>query len=104
MEALGLVLGIIGVLAFAAGALAWLKNAVDKATIDTLTKNAAALTDRVRLLEASDARKTAEIADLRHDRDLLLAQRPSAEAIAEIDRKLTEHHTQTMHLLEANRA
>lgn len=101
METIGLVLGIIGVLAFAAGALAWLKNAVDKATIDTLTKNAQALTERVRLLEASDERKSAEIEALRHTNDVLLAQRPSAEAIAELDHKLTTHHQQTMELLEA---
>lgn len=90
---------IIGLLAFAAGAIAWLKTSIDKATIDTLTKNAAALSDRVRLLEASDARKTAEIEGLKQQNALLASQRPSAEAIAEIHRDLTKHHADTMALL-----
>lgn len=101
MTWLSLLLGAIGVLAFIVGAIAYLKNAIDKATIDTLTKNAAALAERVKVLEATDARQTAQIEDLTRQNGMLLSQRPSAEAIALLAQALDDHDKRTMKILEA---
>jgi len=105
---IAIVVGIIAVLAFLAAALAYVKSSIDKATIVTLEKNGDALTARVVVLEKEVQRlegegkaKDARIAAVERENALLQRQRPSAEAIAALDKRLMSHHDQTMKLLKA---
>jgi len=93
----------IGVIGAVAAIVVYLKTSVDKGTIEALQRNAAALRDRVQLLESSDTAKTSQIESLQRENAILAAVPSSAEAIKVLDKKLTEHHTATMRILEATR-
>lgn len=90
---------LMAVVALAAGALAYVKSSIDKATIVTLEKNADALEHRVEILEDENRQQATELAAVRKENAALLSQRPSADAIAELDRKLSEHDARMIQLL-----
>lgn len=118
MPDLGSVGTWIGVVLFAGSVVVFLRGSRDKGTIATLEANNKALTERVTLLEGDVARITAKaLADknqlstrvdaLERENTALLAQRPSAEAIADLNAKadrletdLSRHDIETRRLLK----
>lgn len=101
-QILGVVGPIIGVIGAVAAIIVYLKTAIDKGTIEALQRNANALRDRVQTLESSDSTKTARIEALERENKILANVPSSAEAIKQLDAKLTNHHTETMRILEAH--
>lgn len=97
----GLVGAVIGLIGIASAIVVYLRTSIDKGTIATLEKNGDALRDRVQLLEASDTAKTAQIEALQRENKILASVPSAAEAIKELDQKLTDHDTRTMRILEA---
>lgn len=85
---LAIIGGLITLVLFLAGGVAVLKSSIMKGTITAYEASNKALTERVQVLEASDLKKTTEIESLKRENITLLEQRPSAELIAEINKKL----------------
>lgn len=81
----------ISLVLFLGGAAYYLRGSVDKGTIAALESNNKALTERVKLLEEADIKSQARIEALERENGILLQQRPSADLIAEINRKLDEY-------------
>lgn len=81
---------------FVGSAVVFLRGSADKGTIETLERSNRALNERVALLEsenerhtANEVRLSARVEALERENASLEAARPSAEAIAGIDTKLT---------------
>lgn len=108
----------IAAVVFLGAAVIYLRGSRDKGTITTLEQNNKALTERVEILETDLARvKTAAAADkvamnervraLERENASLLAQRPSAEAIEDLNAKadrleveLSRHDIETRRLIK----
>ncbi|QOR55316.1 MAG: hypothetical protein SHS37scaffold537_14 [Phage 68_12] len=99
----GLVGPIIGVIGAVAAIVVYLKTAIDKGTIEAMRRNADALRDRVLLLETADTTKTARIEALERENQILAAVPSSAGAIEALATQLSQHHTETMRILEGER-
>lgn len=82
---------LILVVTFVGSAVVFLRGSADKGTIETLERSNHALIERVGLLEANEARLTARVDSLERENSSLIAQRPSADAIAAIDAKVTTY-------------
>lgn len=90
----------VGVVLFLGAATVFLRGSKDKGTIETLTRNNAALTERVQILEASDLAKTTQIQALTTANKVLQNTVNSSELINALRHDLTEHHTAAMEELE----
>lgn len=89
--------GIAGVI-FLGAAVVYLRGSKDAGTIKTLEKNNEALSNRVTILEAAEIVRKAEVEALgvrlkaaEDEAASLRAQRPSADAIADLHRALVQH-------------
>jgi uncharacterized protein YaiL (DUF2058 family) len=116
-EWIGTIGGLIGFTVFLGGAFVYLRGSKDKGTITTLEANNRALTDRVEILEATEIRLTAEmkaeklkhsaaldamnvrVMALEREREQLLAVRPSAEAIANLQQQVAQHDADMKQLI-----
>ena len=87
---LGLISVIVGAVVFLGSVVVYFKGSADKGTIETLERNNAALAERVDLLEKSEGRLLSRVSALERENTSLLAQRPSAEVIAQMLTELTE--------------
>lgn len=101
LNALGICVVLIG---FLGAAVVFLRGSRDKGTIETLERSNKALDERVKILEseslrdkATQARDRERIAALEHDKADLVAQRPSAETLADIRAELTSYVTEARH-------
>lgn len=101
--------GYISLVVFVGAVVIYLRGSKDKGTITTLEASNKALTERVSLLEASEKRLTADAAaakvshkseidamhvrieTLERENERLLLQRPSADLIEDLHRKLEKH-------------
>jgi hypothetical protein len=94
----------ISAVIFLGAAAVYLRGSRDKGTIATLTASNAALTERVKILETSDAAKTAEISGLVASNLTLQNTVNSSELIVDLrDAVLTaldDHHNAAMTGLE----
>jgi hypothetical protein len=104
----GIVSAFVTLIVFLGAVVVYLRGSRDKGTIATLEKNNEALTERVSILEANETRMTARLELLERENTELHRQRPSAEAIAELQTLVEEsaallavHDRQTMALLRS---
>lgn len=81
---------------FLGAAAAYLKNAKDKGTIDTLAKNNSALTERVELLEKDNGSLKARISVVEYENEVLRGLANSSAEIAALSDSLAEHHRQAL--------
>lgn len=90
----------IGIVLFLGTAIVYLRGSKDKGTIATLTRNNAALSERVAILEASDLAKATQIKALTTANMVLRNTVNSSELIADLRRDLNDHHHAAMEGLE----
>lgn len=88
----------ITIVLFLGAAAIYLRGAISAGTIKALQDNNSALSDRVKVLEDESASQKVKIAEQgatiqsqQAEISALIAQRPSADIIAGIDRKLDEY-------------
>ena len=105
---LGTIGGLVGLVVFFGAVVVYLRGSKDKGTIETLERSNHALTERVGLLEKDNGEMKARIGSLERENAALLAQRPSAEVLAEMRHDLTgyiasqrDHNGETRALLMA---
>lgn len=87
----------VAVVVFLGAALVYLRGSKDKGTIETLSRNNAALNERVQVLEneavthkAEDAKNVARIAALEQEKSVLESVANSSEKIAQLRTEVTE--------------
>lgn len=94
----------IGIVLFLGAATVYLRGSKDKGTIETLSRNNDALTERVAILEASDAAKDKEITALKAANLVLQNTVNSSDLIKDLKgallESLTSHHEAAMEGLE----
>lgn len=90
----------IGVVLFLGAATVYLRGSKDKGTIDTLTRNNAALAERVMILEASDLAKAKQIESLMAANIVLQNTVNSSELIRDLRVDLNKHHASAMEGLQ----
>jgi hypothetical protein len=95
-QLVALIVGVFLLLGILAGMIVFLRTSIDKGTIEVFRESNAALKE-------ADEIKTKQIEDLRgrvqrleRENELLLQQRPSAQAIADLTAMLQEHHHETV--------
>lgn len=98
---LGIIGGAVGLVVFLGATVIYLRGSKDKGTIATLEASNRALLERVEVIEANEQRLTQRVTQLEHENSVLVAQRPSAEAIASIALTLNKHDSDTRTLLRA---
>ena len=81
---------VIGIVVFLGAAVVYLRGSKDKGTIATLEASNRALIERVTVLETNEARLATRVAHLEAENSTLLAQRPSADAIAALARQVAD--------------
>lgn len=84
------------VVLFLGAATVYLRGSRDKGTIDTLTRNNAALDERVKILEASDLVKQGKIDALTQANQVLTNTVNSSELIKALKVDLANHHAAAM--------
>ena len=97
---LGIAGGVISIVVFLGAVTVYLRGSRDKGTIETLTKNNAALSERVRVLEDSEKRLETRLGVVERENAALKLQRPSAEAIEGLLLRVIQHDTETKAMLE----
>lgn len=90
----------VGVVLFLGAATVYLRGSRDKGTIETLTRNNAALDERVRILETSEAANKLQIAALTQANRVLTNTVNSSELIIGLRADLEAHHVAAMEGLE----
>lgn len=93
---IALISAAIGMVLFLGSVAVYLRGSVDKGTITALNANNDALTKRVDILESTDHENQVRIQALERENTYLLSQRPSAELIADVKRRLESHHNEAM--------
>lgn len=92
------------VVLFLGSATVYLRGSRDKGTIDTLTRNNAALDERVKILEASEVANKARIDALTHANKVLTNTVNSSELIIAFQSKVLDaidnHHAAAMEGME----
>lgn len=98
----------ISIVVFLGAAWVYLSGSKDKGTIATLESNNRAYAEKITLLgndlielRTKAAELTGRVTALEHENESLRAQRPSAERLLAIEKKLDTHDTETRRLLRA---
>lgn len=86
----------VAVVVFLGAATIYLRGSKDKGTIETLTRNNAALDERVKILEASEASNKVEIEALKQTNRVLTNTVNSSELILGLQADLKAHHEAAM--------
>ena len=89
VDSLGTLGTLFGIVVFLGAAVVYLRGSKDRGTIETLERNNSALNERVGILERDNAEFRARVDSLERENASLLAQRPSADVLAEITDRLT---------------
>jgi hypothetical protein len=87
---------LIGIVIFLGAAAVYLKGSKDKGTIETLSKNNEALTERVLILERSESELKVKVEALEVKNTVLEGVATSAEAIGNLHRALDEHNEKAL--------
>lgn len=103
------VLAVIALTGFFGSVVVFLMGSKDKGTIETLTRSNAALNERVGLLEREKDDMKNRVSVLEAENAGLMAQRPSADAIAalaeqtqHLDGRLNTHDAETKAMIAAS--
>lgn len=106
-QVIAIIGGLIVLVTFIGSAAVFIRGSVYKgaitalqSTVDTQDKNIKAQEQRIISLEQAEIANKATIESLKRENGILLAERPSADVLHDLNDKLEMHHKTTIRLLE----
>lgn len=106
-QAVALIGGLILLATFVGSSAVFIRGSVYKGaitalqtTVDSQDKNIKAQEQRIIHLEQAEIANKATIDSLKRENSILLAERPSADVLHDLNDKLEMHHKTTIRLLE----